>query len=81
MVLLHPATGTGSISDTPTGPCYPTTDVCVTIGHAIAGCRHGPAGDGLGARVGASMIGVFGTPVACRAWRGSFAGTKGKVGI
>ena len=42
MVLLHPATGTGSISDTPTGPCYPATDVCVTIGHVIAGCAMVP---------------------------------------
>lgn len=38
MLRLHWETGTGSISAMPTRPCYPATDVCDTIGHAIAGC-------------------------------------------
>lgn len=38
MVRPHWETGKGSISDTPTRPCYPAMDVCDTIGHAIAGC-------------------------------------------
>lgn len=46
-----------------------------------SGLRHDPAGDALGARVGASMIDVIGTPVACRARRRSFKVTKGKVGV
>ena len=37
-IRRHPESGTCSVSDAPTRPCYPATDVCDTIGHAIAGC-------------------------------------------